>query len=592
MRVVGFYTRGGFLMQLEAKPKMRNLKLIIIIVSSIIVICLAVLAGVYAVNSSKLNNNKIYDGIYAGGENVGGLTVEEAAEKIESIVSIDEDRVLTLSCDGKETSFVLGEAGVKVDAFKTAEMAYDAGRNGTRKERLNKIADIKKNELHIDINFTYENDLVFLKINEIANQVDVPERELAIEIVENEIVATKGEDGERIIEENAIKLVEKAILDGDSDIVMLKKEQVKAPELTVDYLKKEICSEPKNATYEIVENRLNITPEKTGVKIDMATAERILKEASGNVVRIPAEIIQPEITAAKIEADLFPDLLGSYRTKYNAGDVSRSHNVALASSKISGTILDAGEVFSYNDIVGPRTAARGFKEAGVYVGNKVERGLGGGICQVSSTLFNAVVLSDLKIVYRTNHSLPVSYVPLGRDATVSYGSIDFKFSNNTDGPIKIVASASGGVNEVRIYGVKKHPGRTVEMQTECTGTYAPKTEIIEDPTLPVGEIEVEQKGANGSSHITYKITKENGKIIKTETLTKSKYSAQDRIERVGTLEEVPTEAPSGEETGDNINHNQGENEKQNEDDDENEPLPSVAPAPAPEIEDGGQQIEE
>ena len=149
----------------------------------------------------------------------------------------------------------------------------------------------------------------------------------------------------------------------------------------------------------------------------------------------------------------------------------------------------------------------------------------------------------MKIVYRTNHSLPVSYVPLGRDATVSYGSIDFKFSNNTDGPIKIVASASGGINKVSIYGVKKHPGRTIELQTECTGTYAPKVEQIEDPTLPVGEIEVEQKGSNGSSYITYKITKENGKVIKTETLTKSSYSAQDRIERVGTMEVVPSDAP-------------------------------------------------
>lgn len=534
-------------MQLEAKAKKGSLKLIIIILSVLVVAVLAAFVSVYAVNSSKLNHDKIYDGVYVGEENVGGLTVKEAAEKLENAINIDMSRVLTLSCEGAETSFVLSEAEVKLDALKTAETAFNAGREGTRKERLDKISEIRKNELHIDIIFEYGNDLVVAKINEIANQVDVPEKELTIEIGEDEVIVTKGADGERIIEANAIKTVEKAILDGTTNNILLEKEVVKPPELTVEYLKNEVCGEPQDATYEIIEHRLQITPEKTGIKIDADEAERIIAETEGSVVRIPAVISQPDITAEKIESGLFPDLLGSYSTRYNAGDTQRSHNVALASSKISGVILAPGEVFSYNDIVGPRTAAQGFKEAGVYVGNKVEKGLGGGICQVSSTLFNAVVLSDLKIVYRTNHSLPVSYVPLGRDATVSYGSIDFKFSNNTDGPIKIVASASGGVNAVSIYGVKKHPGRTIEIQTECTGTYAPKVEQIEDPTLPVGEIKVEQKGANGSSYITYKITKENGKVIKTETLTKSSYSAQDRIERVGTMEEVPGAAPTEEE---------------------------------------------
>ncbi|MBE7039538.1 MAG: hypothetical protein E7398_02280 [Ruminococcaceae bacterium] len=561
-------------MQLEAKAKKGSLKLIILIMVLIICVAFAAFICVYAVNSSKLNYDKIYEGIYLGEENVGGLTVEEAAQRLKSTISIDEDRVLTLSCDDAETSFALKETGVTVDALKTAELAFKAGREGTRKERLYKIKDIKKNGLHLDIIFAYENDFVIEKINEIANQVDIAERELTVEIAENEIIATRGADGARIIEANAIKLIEKTILDSDEDRVLLEKEVVKSPELTLEYLKKEVCSEPQDATYEIVEHRLNIIPEKIGIKINEEEAQAIIDQSSGDVVRIPAVITQPEITAARIEAELFPDLLGSYRTKYNAGDVARSHNVALASSKISGVILAPGEVFSYNDIVGPRTAARGFKEAGVYVGNKVEKGLGGGICQVSSTLFNAVVLSDLKIVYRTSHSLPVSYVPLGRDATVSYGSIDFKFSNDTKSPVKIVASASGGINDVRIYGIKEHPARTIEMQTQCTGTYAPKVERIEDPTLPAGEVKIEQKGSNGSTYITYKITKENGNVIKTETLTKSSYSAQDTIERVGTREQVPTTAPLEEEG------------------DKEEALTPEMPEVTPDSEDGGHRFEE
>ena len=530
-------------MQLATNAKKGSLRAIIIITVVAAIVVIAAFVGVYAFNSSKLNYDKIYEGISVGGENVGGMTIEEAALKIESSVVIDKDRILTLSCEGKETSFSLGEAGIGVDGQMSAQAAFDAGRSGTRGERLEKISQIKKNGLQLDVVYAYENDVVIAKINEIANQVDVPERELTVEIGEGEIIVTKGTEGSRIIEANAKKLIENAVTEGNPDRIELVKETVIPPQLSVEYLKNEVCREPKDATYEIVDRRLNITPEEIGIKIDLETAEDIIKEETGEVVSFPAQISYPEITGAKIEADLFPDLLGSYKTKYNASDVQRSHNVALASSKISGIVLAPGDVFSYNDIVGPRTAAQGFKEAGVYVGNKVEKGLGGGICQVSSTLFNAVVFADLKIVYRTNHSLPVSYVPLGRDATVSYGSIDFKFSNNTDGPIKIVATASGGINAVSIYGVKKNPAITIEMTTECTGTTEPKVEQIEDPTLPLGEIEVEEKGANGSSHITYKITKENGKVIKTETLTKSTYVAQDRIERVGTMEVVPTDVP-------------------------------------------------
>jgi vancomycin resistance protein YoaR len=248
----------------------------------------------------------------------------------------------------------------------------------------------------------------------------------------------------------------------------------------------------------------------------------------------------PTVTEKQLNDTIFADCLGTYSSRYNAGDVNRSYNVALASKNINELILAPGEVFSYNDSVGPRTTARGFRVAHVYVGNRVEDGVGGGICQVSSTLYNAVVLSDLKIVTRTNHSLPVSYVPMGRDATVSYGSIDFKFENNTKMPIKISASASGGLAQISIYGTKENPGRTVSIESVCTATYPAQLEQIEDPTLPEGTVQVEQAGSSGSSYQTYKIVSENGKVISREPLAKSRYIAANRIERVGTM---PAAAP-------------------------------------------------
>jgi len=530
-------------MQLETKNGKVNLKKIIVIAAVVVALALVIGIFIYVGDSSKLSYDKIYEGVFVGTEDVGGLSVDEAAEKIGAAYEIDKNRIITITCEGKEVTVNLDETGVEVDALKSAEEAYKEGREGSRSEKLKRIKEIKKNKVILPVSLKYDNEYISAKISELANQVDVPERELTVELEGEELVITKGKPGKRIIEENATKQIEEAILDKNALVVELKREDVIPPELTVDYLKNEVCTEPQDATYTIEDHRLTIIDEKVGIKIDMTEAKQIIESTPGDVVRIPAVITQPNVTAEKIEADLFPDLLGTYQTRYNAGDVARSHNLALASEKISEIVLAPDEVFSYNDIVGPRTAERGFREAGVYVGNKVERGLGGGICQVSSTLFNTVVLSDLNIVYRTNHSLPVSYVPLGRDATVSYGSIDFKFSNNTGAPIKIVASAQGGTNVVSIYGIKKNPGRTIEITTECTGTYSPRVEQIEDPTLPVGEVKVEQAGANGSSYVTYKITKENGKTIKTETLTKSSYAAKDRIERIGTMEEVTTEVP-------------------------------------------------
>lgn len=495
-------------------------------------------------NNSKLNYEKIYEGVYAGNQDVGGLTVKEAAKKIKETHKIDKERIITISCEGKEVNLSLSDMDIEVDALKSAQAAFDEGRKGTRKERLDRIKEIKKNKAYLHISFKYNEELLKTKVNELANQVDEPEREVLVELEGDEIIITRGKAGKRIVMENAKLLVEKAFMDSKSDKVELVKEDIVPPDVTVGYLKEQICTKPQDASYKIENNRLTIIEEKVGIEIDLDKAEIILKETPGDVVRIPVNTMQPKVTAQSIKDSLFPDLLGSYETRYNASNVSRSHNVALASEKISEIVLAPDEVFSYNDIVGPRTAERGFKEAGVYVGNKVEQGLGGGICQVSSTLFNAVVYADLNIVYRTNHSLPVSYVPLGRDATVSYGSIDFKFSNNTGAPIKIVASAQNGRNVVSIYGVKNNPEKTIEITTECTGTYSPKVEKIEDPLLPVGEIKVEEAGSNGSSYVTYKITKENGKTVKTEVLTKSRYSATDRVERVGTMEEVPTQSPS------------------------------------------------
>lgn len=542
-------------MQQIKKNTGNNVKLIIIILISALLTLLIVGSTVFAVQLSKLNYDKIYEGVSVGSTDVSNMTLEEAENAIEQAHDIGTSRQIRLFCDDAETSFSLDEINISVNAKQSAQNAFAVGRDGKWHDRLKQLSKIKKNGLTTDVVLSYSDEILNAKIDEIANIVDSPERELTVELKGNELVITRGKKGMRILKETAKKLIDKAIIDDSISEVELKTEEVIPPELTVDYLTKEICTEPQDASYKIENQRLTIIDEKMGVKIDTKKASTIIKETPGDVVRIPAEITSPDITAENIKNTLFPDMLATYSTNFSSGNVPRSHNIALACDFISETVLAPGDVFSYNDTVGPRTAERGFREAGVYVGNKVEQGLGGGICQVSTTLFNAVVMADLNIVYRTNHSMPVSYAPPGRDATVSYGSIDFKFSNNTNAPIKLIASANNGVNIVTVYGTKKNPGRTVEITSECTGSWAPKTKEIEDPTLPEGTTKVDVSGSNGSSYVAYKITKENGNIIKKEQLTKSTYSATDRVVRVGTKKEEdaletasPSEEPASSET--------------------------------------------
>ena len=191
-------------------------------------------------------------------------------------------------------------------------------------------------------------------------------------------------------------------------VLLSKKEKVEAKEPTLSHIKETFCKEVKDASYKIENRRLTIEEETIGVSLNDEEASKILSQEKGDIILIPVKVTMPKVTTETIKAELFPDLLATYSSRYDAKNVSRSHNVALASKFINEIVLAPGDIFSYNDVVGPRTAERGFREAGVYVGNKVEQGIGGGICQVSSTLFNTAVLSDLKIVYRINHSLPVS----------------------------------------------------------------------------------------------------------------------------------------------------------------------------------------
>lgn len=296
-----------------------------------------------------------------------------------------------------------------------------------------------------------------------------------------------------------------------------------------------------------------VSPEKTGLVMDKektaAAMGKVLETRLSGDAAIVAEVTEPKITA---EANSHvTDLIGSYYTTFNNSDQNRNNNLVVGCRYIDGTMVAPGEVFSANANLGSQTAAGGYKNAGVYVNGKVEQGMAGGVCQVTSTLYNAAILAELDIVERSPHSMTVGYVPLGRDAAVAGTYKDLKFRNNTEYPIMIEAYASGGRLVMNIYGHEVHSAsRKVEFETVYEGTINKPPEIVtKDPELPEGERKITAKGRTGCKVSVKKKVYEGGKLISNEWFSSSSYRAAADEVTVGTKKPEEKAPETNGETG-------------------------------------------
>jgi len=283
------------------------------------------------------------------------------------------------------------------------------------------------------------------------------------------------------------------------------------------------------------------TPSFTGKTFDLENALQKLHDAEfGETVIIPIVILQPDITQDEVEGVLFRDILGQ-RTTSQGSSAGRANNIRVAARFIDGTVLQPGETFSYNSIVGRRTEARGFMEAPGIIGGRLVPTIGGGVCQVSSTIYGALLFTDLEIVSRRNHSLTVGYIAYGQDATVATDLIDFKFKNNSDFPIRLEVTTSGGIS----VSVKIHGTRVSDVYYELESREIEVTPIriveVESEDVPPGERIVDLPGQTGRvietwrRHVTEDgtpILDANGNQIKT-LVTRDTYRMQDRLILIG-----------------------------------------------------------
>lgn len=528
-----------------------NKKVIIICSIIAIIIVIAILSTIFALINSK--NEKMLNGISINGISVSGKDKDEVkeilSEKIEAKKT--EDLVVKLNAKTEEgaeykgvISFEQLQLNYKLD--EAIEKAYNIGRDSNIFVNNFNIVKTFFAKNNIEIPYEYNEEELNKQIDTINGQIPGAVIESSYDIDEDkkELVITKGKEGLEVDPELLKQEVENEIKNVESGKkeINLSTKNKEPNQINLDKIYSEIHTEPQNAYY--TQNPFTLYPHVDGIDfaISMEEAKKILEENKEEYI-IPLKITHPEITTDKIGSEGFPDLLAEFSTNYNPGAKDRTTNLRLASNKINNTVVLPGETFSYNKVVGKRTTEAGYKEAPSYAGGKVVNDIGGGICQITSTLYNAVVLANLDIVSRSNHQFVPSYVKAGRDATVVYGAIDFKFKNTRKYPIKIKSTVSGGVARVQIYGMKEETEYEVKIETKITGSIPMKTVYEDDPTLEKGKEKVEQKGHNGTYSEAYKVVYLNGKVVSRTLLSKDKYNQMSTIIKRGTkgVEAPPVE---------------------------------------------------
>ncbi len=265
----------------------------------------------------------------------------------------------------------------------------------------------------------------------------------------------------------------------------------------------------KDARLRIENSKLEIDQDVFGLQLEEKASQVAISKAikaGQNLIQLPIVPDPPEVTAK--DASGINTLLASFSTPFNRGTVGRTHNLTLAAKSIDGVILMPGGVFSVNDTVGPRLAKRGYRIAQIFVKGRLEDGLGGGVCQVSSTLFNAALLAGLTIKERSPHSQVVPYVSAGRDATVAYGSTDFRFENSAKHPIGIISMVQGSRLVVQIYGSAEDK-KEVSLSTSVIKRTAAASKTVVDSSLSEGQKKVVDKGSSGLQVVLYRKFKGN-----------------------------------------------------------------------------------
>lgn len=428
-------------------------KKVLTVLLLLILVILVVIIFSIIFSLMNANNKNIIQGVYINNIDVSNLSENEAMEILEQKLNDNKKNYIIVKYNNYTRNIKLQDINGKFNIEDAVNNACNIGKDKDIIQNNYKILSTMIFKNKIEANFTYDEELLQKMINEISLEIPGMAINSSYIIDGHNLIIKNGTEGLKIQESTFTKDLIKAF-SSDTKEFEIKTEQCNRKEIDIEKIYKEVYKKPINAYY--TTNPHEIHKEETGVDfaITLQEAKNILSENKEEYI-IPLKKIQPQIKVSDLDADAFPDLLSTFTTKYGTGDVNRNINIALAAKSINSVVLMPGETFSYNDLIGECSTKTGYKAATIYMNGELSTGIGGGICQVSTTLYNTVLRANLEIVERRNHSLGVTYVPSGQDAMVSIGTQDFKFKNNREYPIKVVAYVGTGSVTCQIYGLKQ-----------------------------------------------------------------------------------------------------------------------------------------
>ena len=449
------------------------------------IIALAVLlsvicAGVYQPHCAvaAADDEAILEGVYMGEMSLAGMTAEEAKASVSAFVEELKHKNITFGAVGDHyVSVIAGDLGLAWVNESDIDAAAALGKKGNIVKRYKAMQDLKHGNKVYDLKLSLDRDLIKSVLEEQCAEYDIPSVNNTITRVDGQFVIEEGQAGERVNVEESL-----------------------------------------NQIYEYITNGWDYQDASIDLAIDVS-------EPKGSV-----EDLQK-----------MTDVLGTFTTSYSTSSPSRCKNIENGARLINGTLLYPGDEFSTYDTIKPFTEANGYYPAGSYMNGKVVDSLGGGICQVSTTLYNAVLLSELEVTERHNHSMIIAYVKPSMDAAIAESSgKDFRFVNSWENPIYIEGVTQGKQITFTIYGVEQRdPSRVVRYESETLSTTHPDHEIITPASgQGVGYISVE------SAHVGYtaqlwKIVEENGAEVSREVINKSSYKVSPRSAVVGVNTDNP-----------------------------------------------------
>lgn len=435
------------------------------------------------------HTDQICEGVTIASLDVSGMTQEEAMAAVEEHVNqiLESKLLVQVSEEQLETS--LEELGVSCDWQGTVEKAYQLGKQGNLIKRFKTLENIKLSGKQYNLSYDVSQSTVQSFVEEQCKQFDVKAKNSKLKFKNGKLKATKDQTGHEVQVDETVEEIHSAI-------------------------------------------------------------DKILEKDRAESMTIEAVVMDTEPEYTQEEVSKCKDQLSSYSTSFASSTAARANNVKTAAEYINGTVLYPGKTFSTIKVIKDRTEENGYQAAPEYSSGNVVEGIGGGVCQVSTTLYNAVINAELEVVERSPHSMVVSYVDVSRDAAISGDYKDFKFKNNTDAPIYIASSADGGILTFRIYGEEtRAENRKIEFESETLETIQPGDPVeTVDKSKPASYREVTQSAHVGYKAKLWKIVYVDGVQTEKIALNSSSYKAEPEHITVGASKATATPKPSAKAT--------------------------------------------